>query len=437
MTIRTTEQVAISFTPAVTPLGLTEQLSPFFRPNWSEPVRVRTSWQTNILQTVALGSEQRIGLRSRPARTVQTNHLALEAKQVLALQNLAANSSPQNASLSLPLRLLQGLDTHWQYALFADQVEILSVTDIGGSFRLGVDLSKGFRYFQGARIFVFDGANSLEISGLTAPAIAHVIEDVTSTFIDVGQVGDFEPEAGMCVVPMLDCSPELEVEGSQQASALYEVTVSATEKVGESTLLPSQLSTNISALYDYHRGYPIWEPNHNWSEGLGVGWRRSGTLSNLGPGSLSTTDALAALPTNTFTIEEDRADFWPVLRLFDSRRGSLLPMWIVTCLRLQIEPLVSGGGNTLTLAEELPASLPVDAIGLRPVGGGNALVRAVAISGTTVTLDSALPADSYELFFAYLGRFDEDHLEEEWESRDRVSCEVATIGLSNDADIEL
>ena len=91
---------------------------------------------------------------------------------------------------------------------------------------------------------------------------------------------------------------------------------------------------------------------------------------------------------------------------------------------------------TLTLPEAKPITF-YNAVALTPADGGSTLVRAVAVSGTTLTLDSAIPAGTYTITYAFLGQFAEDDLRTRWNCPTIAETSFDIVELLNEVDLEI
>lgn len=434
MTIRATTAATVGEDNTITPASLSTATPPFFRTNWREPVTVTRSWQTAISASIVRRAEQRVGTRSRPLTGCSSLHTALDISEIYGLQSLAYSATPELTLPTQEFRLTNGLNGVFAYPLASDAVEITAVVDLGGQFDLTVDLSDGFRFFSGARAFLFANSEQPVAAAIDVFGVLTTMESVTTTTIRVDQIGTHVPQVGDMIVPALDCHPNFQVEGGLESCEALEYTIAAEEIAGTNTLL-SVRGPLPPPEYDTYRGWPIFEPNHNWVDGPGVGWAREATATAVGYGTQVAVDGLRPSATSTFSLLERRAAYWSFLRLWDSRRGSLLPLWVVTELPLSPTPITFTGGVTSVLPEAKPITF-TNAVALRPVGGGQTLVRVAVISGTTLTVDSAVPAGDYTVLYAYLGRFTDDVLTEEWQSCDIVNVQVSTIEIF-ETDLEI
>ena len=424
----------------VTPKSLASSIQSYFRHNWTDAVTVRTEWRTLIRASALRDKEQRIGAWARPRTTVSSLHQALDQRQLRRLLQHSHDLAPRfSIPTNSPQTLLQGSDKFWAGAIHSDVAEITNVVaQVGGGFKLTVDLSQGYRYYSGARVWVVNrNFDDMPVqAGVSAPAVLHTMIDPTDPGkITVSSSGTFVPEAGMLVVPAVDCTPVLTVEGSNETSHTPVINIEAVEVVGENQLPPC--STSVPAAFDTQDGYPIFDPDHNYREEQAWGFERDGQSFNLGVSDQVVLDGEFSRATSSFLISAERDVFWDFKGLFDSRRGSLLPFWVVTG-NLLMDNLSHGGGTTVPLLTDSSVQFGTT-LAFKPVAGGTAIIRtaSVAVGDSEITLNESLPAGDYHVHLAYLGRFTEDFIDEEWIKHDYAECRFETIELSADEVQEL
>lgn len=436
----------------ITPKDLASSVQSYFRHNWKDAVTVRTEWRTMLRSSALRDKEQRIGTWARPRTTVSSLHQALDQRQLRRLLQHSYDLAPRfSIPTNSPQTLLQGSDKFWAGALHSDAATITEVVQQpGGEFKLFANLLEGYRFYSGGRVWIVsqDFSDMSVPGGVSAPAVLHDLISPTNydtaaarSLVTVDPVGSFVPEAGMLIVPALDCTPVLTVEGSNETSSTPVINIEAVEVVGDNQLLPSSSlltdDTNVTGLFDYYQDYPIFEPDHNYREAQGWGFERDGQSFNLGVSDQVVLDGEFSRATSSFIISAERPDFWRFKILFDSRRGSLLPFWVVTG-NLLMNDLDHSGGTTIPLLTDSSVQFGTT-LAFKPVAGGSAIIRkgSVASGDNEITLNESLPAGNYDVCLAYLGRFTEDFIDEEWLKHDYAECRFETIELSADEVQEL
>lgn len=436
----------------VTPKSLASSIQSYFRHNWTDAVTVRTEWRTLLRASALRDKEQRIGAWARPRTTVSSLHQALDQGQLRRLLQHSHDLAPRfSIPTNSPQTLLQGSDKFWAGAIHSDVAEITNVVvQAGGQFKLFANLTSGYRYYTGGRVWIVNrNFEDMPVqSGVSAPAILHDLVSPTNNdsgafrgAVTVDPIGSFVPEPGMLIVPAIDCTPVLTVEGSNETSHTPVINIEAVEVVGDNQLLPcSSLlpdDTNVSGLFEYYQGYPIFDPDHNYREEQAWGFERDGQSFNLGVSDQVVLDGEFSRATSSFLISAERDVFWRFKILFDSRRGSLLPFWVVTG-NLLMDNLSHGGGTTIPLLTDSSVQFGTT-LAFKPVAGGTAIIRtaSVAVGDSEITLNESLDAGDYHVHLAYLGRFTEDFIDEEWIKHDYAECRFETIELSADEVQEL
>ncbi len=437
MTIRPPQTGTLAITPTVQPLTPSSNIVPFFRHNWREPVEVTSTWEVFESKATYTLSSQRVSYKTRPRRTVNSLHTALNADEIYQLLQYQTSSSPTHI-VTAGGDPSQGLYRSWVGALYCDEVVITGLTDNGGgSWTLACNLRDGYRYSTGARLFMF-GDSPVNVTPTVQ--MMGALGDITSVnvaFITATFPTDFVPEVGMCVVPAMSCMPVFDSEIQGVGSDAAEFHMDAREYSGVSALLPT--SYNLGGGVPKYDGIEIFEPDHNWAKPLSWVQRRAGTAASGPKGNVNYLEGGHPLYQSSFSLLATRLDFFGVLRMFDSLRGGLLPMWVVTDEPISDgkEPIVVPAGNTITFPN-VRALRPFRAIALTPVDGSASDVRRVtATTSTTITTDTAMTAGTYHACIAYLGKFEKPSLTEVWHTGDIVECGFSTVELDEEQDLAI
>lgn len=438
---------------AVTAKPLASAIQSYFRHNWVDPVTVRTEWRTLVRSSALRLKEQRIGAWERPRTTVSSLHQALDQRQLHRLLQHSYDLAPRfSVPTNSPQTLLQGSDKFWAGAIHSDAAEITSVTPIAGGYTVRASLVEGYRFYTGGRVWIVNPQfEDMPVqSNISAPAVLHDMVFPTNndsgafrTLITVSEVPGFIPLPGMFIVPAIDCTPVLTVEGSNETGHTPVINIEAIEVVGDnqlppsSSLLPDNTDPTILPDFGEHQGYPVFEPDHNYREEQSWGFERDGQSFNLGVSDLVVLDGEASVATSSFFISARRPDFWRFKLFFDSRRGSLLPFWVVTGNRL-IDNLSHSGGTSVPLLTDSSVQFG-KTLAFKPLNGDPVQIRqaTVAAGSSEMTLDQDLDAGDYRVYLAYLGRFTQDFIDEEWIKHDYAECRFETIELSADEVQEL
>ena len=429
---------------------LASSIQSYFRHNWTDAVTVRTEWRTLIRSSALSQSEQRIAAWARPRTTVSSLHQALDQRQLRRLLQHSTDLAPRfSIPVNSPQTLLQGSDKFWAGALHSDVAVITEVAAVTGGYKLFANLLSGARFFSGGRAWIVnpDFEDMPIAGGVSGPAVLHDLVDPTTndaqdlrSAVTVDQAGTFVPQAGMLIVPAIDCVPVLTVEGANETAQTPKVNIEAIEVIGQNQLLPCSYIVDDAirnSLFGNHEGYPIFEPDHNYREQQAWGFERDGQSFNLGVSDQVVLDSGESRMTSSFLISAPRAQFWVFKILFDDRRGSLLPFWVVTG-NLLMSDLSHGGGTAIPLLTDASVQFGTT-MAFKPKSGGRALIRSasVQLGDDTITLDESLPAGDYDVYLAYLGRFTEDYIDEEGIKHDYAECRFETIELTSEEVQEL
>jgi hypothetical protein len=135
--------------------------------------------------------------------------------------------------------------------------------------------------------------------------------------------------AGARVFPLMDVEVSLRDAGNFITGSIAEITITAKEVPGPSALLPTASGTPDG--FEEYEDDPIFAPDpHLPNSGYGIGFARAGKLTKMGRGQ--TSDIYGDRPKYTHKIQYrkfTRAEVWPVIQFFDSRRGRFRRFWFV------------------------------------------------------------------------------------------------------------
>ena len=279
------------------------------------------------------------------------------------------------------------------------------------------------RFFPGARVV----AVSFDRHRPTAASYG-VVQEVEDGLLRLAGSG-VSAVVGGRVYPLIDAEVSLEPgEITYEGSRAAMVRVRATEVAGPSALPGLSRLTGPNT----YRGLPILVAP--------IDWREPPSMAVLRPGE-SFTSGLAQVvyprglrSRMAFTLHVlgiSRAAIWPVLQLFDGRRGRTRRLWAINpgtlmdVLAVEVDAITVG-------VEALFANLAAVQAHVSYLGvvyaDGTADVREIATVGTAASTTPGYAEDwRFQLLgristtkavvrvgFAHLGRFEEDSIEEEW-----------------------
>lgn len=448
---------ATVFEPAtIIPRNLPNNRPPVMvRPDWVEPPRVRRTWNTEITSSSIADEEQRVGRWNRPLTSAASVHHGTDQEETSWLWNMLEGASPQMILSALPrLEMTSPLAYSWPFGIAADYVNVTAnLTDLGGGqARITVETTDHRRFYAGARLWLYSRSAAEEPNvrhirqgTRRLPGLLLTIADVQPTHIDVlldlGTAGITFPAVGvLAVFPAFDALPIYSATQEYLGCSRSRVEIDADEYPGPNQYPPLN-DGDVSALYPYFLGAPVWRPDHNWRQGMRIGFQRSGGNTDSGRGLIPVLSGLNP----RITLEVDsllpRDRWWDVLQLFDSRRGMLRSFWVVTDAALF-------GPQTLAAPSTVFAGLPqrgyeahlnsiLDAVGFIRSNGTFAMAQTVSVTfdaGTgTLTLQTAqpIPAGSYvKVVYAFRGRFAQDSIEESWITCDLVRSRFSILQVN-------
>jgi len=457
MPVRIAPIADVTLSTAIVPRSLPNNRPPaMVRPDWSSPPKVARSWRTERRGSLILDQEQRVSRQARPRLAATSMHHGTNDEETGWLWNMLSGSSPQ---LIIPLlqraELTSVLDYSWPFVIAADESSGTAAPNYLGGNVTRFPVETTFRRFAaGARVWIYPTsgatANTITLSNRRLPGIILVIVDVQPTYLDVTldlpASGITFPRA-ILLAPAFDALPLGEIEGEYPTCGKFQTQIEATEYAGANQQLPLN-SGDVSAIYDYFLGDPVWMPDHNWAQKLKINLQRRNEISEMGEGDVVVLYGLNPRFMLEVSCLTTRPRWWDVMELFDSRRGDLRAMWVVT---------------SLSIFDTIEVAAPTDFFSGLPQRGYeshlNAMVDAVAFlraNGTfeiaqvdsfvyddpsgTLILETVqiIPAGTYiKVLVAYRGRFEENTLEEEWVTCDLVKSEFNLRQLNPESTLSI
>ena len=364
--------------------------------NWDRKVEIETAYITSV-DSNRVGEEKRKGLKVRPRRFVHARLTAMDYREIAQLKAFQMRSANQVVP----------------YPLYSDITQVTFASDtFTGDFT-------DTRFFVGARLIHF-GLDAEGVRDVASYAILAVTDTTIQVASPIGAITGVD-----YVAPLIDADIEL----SPAVETVFtdnkaEIDVNVNEKMDESALIPSDLS---SFSPDTYKEVPVFPFVHNWSTDLIVQITRFGTRIDFGRGRAVSVDS--DRPQSSFTVKTlfDRSEAFEMLRWFDYCRGRLVPFWFVNPQNLW--KIVSIGGSSITVDGQglIPEDIELFFKYVKIVGfDGIMEVTDVQVSGNDLEIFSEeIPAGGSGDFLqpVHLMRFAKDSIREVWTNR-RV-CEMA------------
>lgn len=412
--------IAIESAPQDTDLWM---LSHFFSTNWAQPVTVRSSFETDI-QFALTAAEQRRGLMGKPMRTVSQFVTAQTPEQLRALRMLMMRAA-QCMSL-FPLTSDFGLID----------------ADVTSGATISVDTT--FKRFKvgGRAVLVPDtsGTYSADVEVLEISAVT----DTTITFT-TDLVNDYND--GDLVFPLIEAQVIAESTGSLLTDYVGTLQLTAIEQVGDSQIDLVQEINTIPSGFSTHDSLPILSIGVNFGRPIDMGVRRFSSASQSGLKTIENYygDRAAATLRLPHTCK-NREEAWNLLKLFESRGGSLHPLWVVSPSTELTVLGVTGGG----------AGIVVKAIGPEydwnyvtnvaiVLTSGTVRIRAVSsvsrnADEDTITFSATIPdsiGDIDRATLAFRARSQTDEFEERWATDGVMETDFSLIELIDEQEITI
>lgn len=431
MAIRPPTAGIIDLPRLLTPLAPSSNIVPFFRHNAREPVIVTTAFDTRTTTSIYLEREQRSSRASRPVRSCRSLHTAMTFREMSYLQEfLEASSTAHTTPATNYYRT--GMNRNWISGLYSDEVSITGVTDLGGgSWQLDVNTRNGYRFFAGGRCFFYSRDPQNVTATIRLMGVAATIAVVNTAFIQISGVPtEATPAVGMCLVPAMNVAPignnRIDIIGNGGAEVLLE-----TDELPGDSALPVTATGVGGFPFPRYNGLSTFDANHNWRDPQTVGLVRTTLIE----GAINVLNGEYPRWTTDFSLTMSRSDFWPVLRLFEASRGDLIPFWCITDQPITqgTDPIRHTSGTATVPLGTRYATRNYRAVAFRDASDCSVFVReVVSTTFNSVTLDSAVPVGNYYMSVAYMGRFAESSLTENWITSEIVECAFSTIELTTE-----
>lgn len=417
---RQTVSVLGRFIPdKVVPLPLPADLPPLFPANWIDAVTITTAWQTDSDTSPQSAAEERSILQGRPTR------------------DISVKLTGTNRRLTHRLLMLLARRTHARTP-FPLYNEARPVTASSSGQELFVDTSWR-RFHPGGRVVTYEqAALTTEPKNVQYAQIEFVLAD---RLVLAAPLSPSVP-AGAIVMPCIDAEISLSHQLPLVNDAISSLTIAANEVPGRSALpasnallTPSGFPTHPSPVDG--EALPILDVKPQWKDGLRTGFLRSGERYSSGRSAVVRVDGdrPKTLHDLRFAVCE-RAEFWRLLKLFDSRRGRARCWWAISPASFFAPVAIT----TTHVDVERDGNLAdittfVKHVGIVPVIG-SPLVRGIASIVDTgsvfrITFDSAIASltlDAIErVTIAHLARFDSDAMVENWLNDGVVTLDLTAI----------
>jgi len=397
----------------------------FLRANWRLPITVTTGWSTSIVPNQNDG-EARRGLIGKPTRSCSASLLAAdqdEASKALSIQ--------QNAGFSRQL-----------FPLYSDQVK--TNQSYSETFTLHIhsdyDLSM-YRFEEDQYLIVFN-PNTREFAFRNIHEINYGLNRIT--FL---QALTMDIDEDTLIFPTIQSRIQLKTSTNAISDRVLSFTSRGDELPGDWTVEPSQAPNTTPAGFSEYNGQPIFPFTPNFRSSTKIEYVRTGKFSPVGNTQIASVYGERMRQARNFKmLFDNRAEFWDLLKLFDSRAGRTYSWWLPSFT------------DEYAVTEFTATGIKVKAFGpeedwnMRPYVSltlldGSVEIREIDSISTTPNEDELIFTDGaftetdlsnvLRCGFAQHVRFSKDSMVERWVTETVVEAQVQTVEVIEEKTILL
>lgn len=407
---------------SVTPAEVPDVFPPYLLPNVDAPVRVTTSWDTDITTAVDTRTEERRALLDRPEREIVYSNLGMlrhEANAVFMFGNRRA--------------VHQG-----KVPIVPDGARVIETE----SDRIHADVSlRRFCVGQMVLIHSWEKHRPANISIRT-------ITDIPDDRLSIGIAPDLEyvyPE-GSRVLPLIDSDIQLDVDMKAITDEDVEITIDAVEVPGPS-VLPPLAPDNADVYALAPDGHPILGIDPDWEGGIDQGFSRDGEDINLGRSHMTIGEGPRGSWRATLPFKMRRPEWWTLLRFFDSRQGRRRPFWVIAFNKhMRVVSVVDSHVDIEAMGSIDDAQDFGTALGFL-LRDGRRVIRGVDEitdnnDGTwRIELDDVVAelvgASIRRVGWSHLVRWDTDAFEESWSGQGVVEVDLPVMEVPDERSVDI
>lgn len=422
------ETLARSFIPMTT-FALPTNWELFLH-NWSKTVKLESAWNTDISSSSEDVSEERTALLQKPYRSLAVNW----------------NVKGKEESNAFLVEMRRLVDETSVVPLYNDATELTSGITGTVDDTIYADFTVG-RWFKDGPVIIVEFKKAAD--GTQTTILDHYeYAVIDSTFDDrlvlSGIVAATFDAASTVIMPLMKVHPQTKLRVRMINDNLLAVEAEFDEIYGETALPP--LFTDLPPNFENYATYPILSTVPDWSRGITQEMRREGSQNSLGRGRVVYQRGARARVMHSLRFREDRIGGWDLIRFFESRRGRLIPFWVVDfenvfTVALLANPFVTVSSSLGTLAD---FQAEMQYIGLTFSDGVVVVREALTIAEVggawRITIDENIPAgyttaDVVGFGRARLCRAENDALLEEWTTTNVVELEIPVIELLDENEV--
>lgn len=397
----------------------------YFLHNWLFRAKLDTAWRTDVVESSTSQAEERRGLVDRPRRVVTVGWRGMTRSE----------------SHDLLFHLMRLGNETLQVPLYSDAA-ITTAPSSGTTINV---VSDNRRFYTGQPLVVFE----MDANGRPSNAQVRTINTVGASTITITSSLSGTVPAEAFVAPLLTLIIMLEGSAAVLTDYHFESGLALNENP-ENALPAASDYASLSAIYGTATAknghdYYVFNPEHDWSIPLQVGYSRAGREEAMGRGIMVETSGPRPLLNWELAINlQNRSEFFDLLKFFDGHSGRLVPFLMVNPQTLWELDAISTGYVDVSAEGELtdPQSF-AEYVAIEMIDG-TVHVReidsvALQFGAWRITPTSAFPslsaADIRRVTSAHFVRFDTDLMSEEWHTAEytNISMRVREIVAEDEA----
>jgi hypothetical protein len=380
--------------------------------NWSSNFILETEYSTDIITARENQTEERRALLGRPIRTASIKWSAIPTERLEKMLHL--------------MRYMN--EDRFVLPIYSDISPITADYDAGGSTPLDLSIA----YNQ--RRFFVNGYVAVEKAGELA---FRRLISFTPTGIQIDSALPWSGTVGqLFVFPCFTAEQLLDSSLSLITDEIGEISLTVKEAISKYALPTSW--TGLPPSWDTFQDLPIVDPLYlqNWANILPIKDQRAGIQQAMGRGTYTELWGAAPKRITSLTCLQERAEAYKFLQLFDSRRGRLLPLWVIDAQGGWQVKTVGSGYLEVYSRGDISYLSEVDYIGLTDRWGNSEVreVGSITLSGSDwrFNLTSSFTiaaADVVHCARVRKSRFEKDVLKQEYVTDNIVLTSASFIEL--------
>ncbi len=397
----------------------------FFMHNWAEEVEIETGYTTDVVRSPITLAEERRALQQRPERILTTRWLRGGKEEIRQLR----------------LHLRRLTSDNVQFPIYPDVAQLTDdVSAIGTT--IPADISNR-RFYAGGRVLFFRTTSTWIDRTSVRTAI---VRGVSSLSFEI-ETAVGAMDKNWSVVPLIDCEILFEPEFTTETAEVSQLTLVLREYRGPNALPP--LAVGNAPGFVTRLGYPVFEIESNWIQGVDTRYRRAGQEQRTGRRNLPSPDGERYSQSQDWILAPiDRTDWYRIASLFDTRQGRRKAFWAI-----DREFTYTVANTNAGFIEIVPYGRFVDfnthwledgiAAAIRMRNGEIHLAQVQAVDDNSSTwrltfragqtIEQPIDLSQIDFFsMARITRFDSDTMREVWKTDGVCEIRLSTIELQNE-----